>query len=534
MHGRLLPIAVILAVWLLSSCGRAEPSVPCEDDARCLSYAITADIPILDPHIAELPEAGMIFRQIYDTLVYRDNNTHEFVPGLAQSWAISSDGLQYTFNLRQDITFHDGTPFNAEAVARNIDRIFDPAINSTRARSLLGPFSHYEIADAYTIHLRLAIPFAPFLDGLAQPFLGIMSPQALSEFDSLRYQFHQVGTGPFRLEKYLPGERTELRRNLAFATNPAIYRPLAGGEIDRVVFHVLDGDPGESHPLLSGSIDVIDDLAPGDAVDLVANSRLQLLPIPIPGQSAQFMFNTEREHISRQDVRRALLYATNRHEISNEIFFNYSPVAWAPLSVSTGYAHTGYIGEFSHDLGLAQELLALAGYIDDDGDGFLEREDQTLSLSILIPPWDEWPAIAAYLREQWRRIGVRVTVEPVPGGARLINGIRSGEHDLIAIDNYGVDPAILGNVFFENTIYGESRGDNPQLGDLLVAAVQEQDPRARRTLYYDIQVLLMTESLILPIRDNVRLRAARSYVTGLTYDRYGFYPLLHNVQLRDN
>lgn len=529
MSGRRRQFAAILMVVILSSCAGAEPALSCEDDRHCLSYAITADIPVLDPHIAELPEAGMVFRQIYDTLVFRDNHTHEFVPGLAQSWEISPDGLQYTFNLRQDITFHDGARLDAEAVARNIDRIFDPAINSARARSLLGPFSHYEITDDYTIHLRLAIPFAPFLDGLAQPFLGISSPHALREFDSLRYQFHQVGTGPFWLEKYLPGERVELRRNLAFTTNPAIYRPLEGGEIDRVVFQVLDGSP-----LLSGSIDVVDALAPSEAVDFVANSRLQLLPIPISGQSVQIIFNTEREHINRQDVRRALLYATNRHEISNEIFFNYSPVAWAPLSVSTGYAHTGYVGEFGYDLGLAQELLALAGYRDDDGDGLLERDGQTLTLSLLIPPWGEWPAIAVYLREQWRRIGVRVTVEPVPGRARLANRIRSGEHDLIAIDNYGVDPAILGNVFFDNTIYAESRSDNQLLSDQLVAAAQEQDPRARRTQYYDIQVLLMTETLLLPIRDNVRLRLARSNVAGLSYDRYGFYPLLHNVRLTEN
>ncbi len=531
MFGRFRQFAAILMVLMLSACGSAETVLPCEDDRTCLSYALSADIPVLDPHIAEFPEAGMIFRQIYDTLVYRDNHTHDFVPGLAHAWDISPDGLQYTFNLRQDIVFHDGTALDAEAVARNIDRIFDPAINSIRARSLLGPFSHYAIVDAYTIQLRLAIPFAPFLDGLAQPFLGIISPRALREYDSLRYQFHQVGTGPFRLEKYLPGERVELRRNLAFTTNPAIYRPLEGGEINRVEFHVLDGGAAESDQLLSGSIDVVDDLTPTEAVDFVANSRMQLLPIPISGHSVQFMFNTERDHINRQDVRRALLYATNRHEISNEVFFNYSPVAWAPLSVSTGYAHTGYVGEFGYDLGLAQELLALAGYSDDDGDGFLERDGQPLTLSLLIPPWGEWPAIAVYLREQWRRIGVRATVEPAPGGARLINRIRSGEHDLIAIDNYGVDPAILGNVFFSNTIYGESRSENQRLSDLLIAAAQEQDPRARRTQYYEIQVLLMTESLVLPIRDNVRLRLTRSNVTGLSYDRYGFYPLLHNVRL---
>lgn len=534
MHRIRLIIILILTLLNLSSCRGPESALTCEEDTRCLSYAIAADIPILDPHVSDLPEAGMIFRQIYDTLVYRDTASHDFRPGLARSWAISPDGLQYTFNLRQDVTFHDGSPFNAAAVAANIDRIYDPNINSVRARSLLGPFSHYEIVDDYTIYLRLAFPFAPFLDGLAQPFLGIMSSQALRAYDLLRYQFHQVGTGPFVLEKYLPGERIELRHNRDYTTNPPIYEPRNGQEIERAVFKILINSAQDSEPLLSGSVDVIDDLAPSAAVELVANSRLQLLPISIPGQSAQFIFNTGREHVNNREVRLALVYATNRVEIANEIYFSYSPVAWAPLSVSTGYAHTGYINEFSYDLGLAQELLKRTGYEDSNGDGYLERDGQTMDLSVLAPPWGEWPSVAAYLREQWGRIGVRVSVEPAPGGGRLVNQIKSGEHDLIAVDNYGVDPAILGNIFFDNTVYGESRSENQQLSDLLLAAVQEQDPRERRTRYYEIQVLLMTESYILPIRGNVRLRVARSNVRGLAYDRFGFYPLLYNVYLADD
>ena len=524
-------IAAILSIIVLTACGAADKTLPCEQDPRCLSYGMAGEIPILDPHIAEAPEAGIVFRQIYDTLVYRNPQTHEFEPGLALDWEVSRDGLEYTFNLRPGVVFHDGTPMDAAAVGANIERIYDANINSQRARGSLGPLSYYETLDRYRIRFRLATPFAPFLDSLAQPFLGIASPQALESYDALRYQFHQIGTGPFVLENYTPGERIELRRNANYAAvNPA-YEPLAGDEVDRIVFLIFDDAAGEIDAQLAGKIDVIDEAPPGDAVELAANTRLQLLPIPIPGQSVQLQFNTANEPVRERDVRLALLYATNRAEIVNSIFRSYSPVAWAPLSISSGYAHTGYINEYVYDLGLAQELLALAGYVDDDQDGILERDGQTLTVSVLVPPWGEWPAIASYLRRQWRRIGVNVEVAPVPGRIGLMNAIRSGEHDLIATDSFGLDPAILGNTYLGNTAAVQSGEDSAPLQDLLAAALQEQDPLARRTLYYEFQTQVMSEALILPIRDYVRLRVTRSNIRGLTFDAYGFYPLLYNVSL---
>ena len=222
---------MITLFLLLAGCGTGLDEAPCQSDRRCLRYGLAADIPVLDPHYADSPEAGMIFRQIYDTLVYRASENQEFVPGLATGWDVSADGLVYTFSLRADVVFHDGSRFDAAAVGRNIERIFDASIAESRARDLLGPLTQYEIIDDYTIRLILASPFPALLDGLSQPYLGIASPAALEAHGSLRYQFHQVGTGPFQLENYLPGERIVLRRFDDYQVSPAIYLPLTGDEI---------------------------------------------------------------------------------------------------------------------------------------------------------------------------------------------------------------------------------------------------------------------------------------------------------------
>ncbi len=534
MH-RLCTVALAVCIALnLAGCGGNRSRVPCEQDSRCARYALTADFPILDPHIAELPEAGMIFRQIYDTLVYRDTRTKEFLPGLAQSWETSPDGLVYTFHLRGDVRFHDGTAFSAASVAANLDRIVDPATVSRRARSLLGPFSHYEILDTGTIRLYLHSPFAPLLDSLAQPFLGIASEHALASYDSLRYQFHQSGSGPFVLEKYLPGDRIVLRRFDLYATNAGIYSSLSGGEVERVEFYIVEGQNASSQQVLSEAFDILDEVPPKTATNLAGNSRIQVLPIEIPGQAVQLLFNTRREHINEVDVRRALLVATNRVAIANNIYANYSPVAWAPLSIATGYSHTGFVNELAYDLGVAQEILKQSGYQDLDEDGILERDGVPLRLSIVIPPWGQLPEVAEFIREQWRQIGVQLEIDSVPGFGRLAEKIRTGENDLVAVENYGLDPAILGNIFSNQEIYARFRMEDEALNDLLLNALETQDLSSRRSQYYEIQAYLMTNALILPIRENVRLRLARSNVRDLRFDAYGFYPLLFNMRLGGN
>ena len=473
----------------------------------------------------------MIFRQIYDTLVYRDSATHEFLPGLATSWDVSTDGLTYTFHLRQDIKFHGGSQFDAHAVGRNIDRIFKPELPASRARLLIGPLSQYEIPNDFTIRLHLFTPYAAFLDGWAQPHLGIASPQALQAYGDLRYQFYQDGTGPFQLVEYLPGERIALQRFENYGVRPAIYRPLLGDEIERAVFSISTAGTGDALTLLSDSLDVIDDMTPVEARNLSANSRVRILPTSIPGQTVQLLLNSNRPHLNRRDVREALLLATNRAAISNQIFLNFSSIAWAPLSESTGFSHTGYVNQYVFDQAAAQNLLLAAGYRDTDDDGIREYQGTALVLRIVVPPWGLLQQIAEFLRDEWRAIGINLILETVPGRSRFESYIQSGEYDLLPIDNYGIDPDLLSRVFLGNSGYFASQAPNSRLTDLLLAAVQENDPAFRRNQYYEIQALLMNDVFVLPVRNYVRLTASKSQVQELRFDAYGFYPLLFNARI---
>lgn len=515
----------------MAGCSSASRVVPCEEDSRCLVYGITSDILILDPHVSDSTDAGIVFRQIYDTLVYRDPTSGDIVPGLVESWEISDDGLLYTFNLRQDVTFHDDTPFNAQAVADNIDRIFDPSINSERARLLLGSFSRYEIVDDFTIRIYLFEPYVALLDGLAQPFLAIASPQALSENTNLRYQFHQVGTGPFKLDNYLPGERIELSRNIGYRWSPSIYNPLDGGEINRIVFKIISDSTVRTDALLNREVEVVGNMLPADASVLVNNSSIQLMPTDIPGQSVQFYINTQQFHTDNPLVRQSLLYATNRAAIVDEVYLNFSSIAWSPLSQQTQFAHTGYINQLAFDALKASDLLTSAGYQDTDGDGFLDLEGVKLELTMIVPPWGQLPQVAAFLREQWRSIGIDLVIDPVPGFNSLINRLAAGNYHLVTFDNFGFDPSILNTTFTSTSPNNVTHFADEQLDGLLSQALQERDRLARRSEYFQIQSIIMENALVVPIRDYVNINGVQSYVMNLRFDAYGWYPLLYNVRL---
>jgi peptide/nickel transport system substrate-binding protein len=218
---RLLVLAIALVPALVVACGSAPTALPTPVDEEPtqetgpttggkIVYGLTLSPSGIDPHVDASSELGIPLTSVYDTLVYQDLDG-AFVPGLAERWEISGDGLVYTFYLRRDVTFHDGTVFDAEAVQFNLDRIADPATRSRKAQGMLGPYDRTEIVDEYTVKVHFQEPYAPFLDSASQVYLGMASPAAVEKWGA-EYQLHQVGTGPFIFVEYVPNDHLTLVR----------------------------------------------------------------------------------------------------------------------------------------------------------------------------------------------------------------------------------------------------------------------------------------------------------------------------------
>jgi peptide/nickel transport system substrate-binding protein len=523
-------IIYIVGIAALTGCARS-PILPQEAPARHkIVYGLTLQPSGFDPHIHASSELGIPLRQVYDTLVYRNPETGDFTPGLAESWTISPDGLIYTFNLRRGVIFHDGTPFNANAVGANLERITDPDIGSQRAVFMLGPYIGHEIVDEYTIRLLLAEPFSPLLDSLSQVYLGIASPTAFSALSRDRYQFHQVGTGPFRFVEYVPGERMVIRRNPDYAWAPPHYQAVLGTSVDEVEFRFFTESPASRAVALeSGNAQIMGELLPTDARILTANNDVRIVPVPVAGQPLQFMMNTARFPTNDIRVRQAVLFGTNREAIVDSIFQRFSPAAWGPLSANSPFYDRGVRGSYAYDPGRARTLLESAGFADSDNNGIFDLGGVEIVLDVIVPPWGLIPEVSQLLQSQWRTIGIRANLVPVPSRNVLVETVNQGEYSLVAFYSFGIDPVLLNDYFLSSGSLNWSRVANAELDGLLIEGARQADLQTRLGIYSQVQRLIMTEALILPIRDYVNLNGASARLSGLTFDAYGWFPNLNNV-----
>lgn len=494
-------------------------------------YGLSLEPSGIDPHRHRSAEMGIVLRQVYDTLVYRDPQTKEFVPGLASAWQISSDGLVYTFTLRQGVSFHDGTPFNAQAVAANLDRIVAPETDSDRSIFMLGPYAGYDILDDYTISILLSEPYSALLDAFSQVYLAIASPTALAAVSVERYQFHQVGTGPFIFVEYVPGDRIVLRRNPAYTWGPSFYEQPTEQHVDQITFRFYNDPPTRTIALESGEAQIVGELPPIDARALTGNSAVQVFPTLIPGQPLQFYFNTTRFPTDDLRVRQALILGTNRTVIADVVYQGFWPIAWAPLSPNTLFYNTDLSGAYSQDTVLAQRLLAEAGYVDADNNGYLDFGGNDLTVDIIVPNWNYTPQVAQLIQDQWRTIGVRAELLPVVGFTSLRQEIATNQYNLVAYNEVGLDPFLLNQYYLAEGASNWSHYSNGELDDLLIGAARETDPVRREQLYRRAQMLIMEQALILPVGDFVNLTGASSSIQGLTFDPYGWFPLLNNVRV---
>ena len=493
-----------------------------------LIYGLTLAPSGIDPHVNASSELGIPLTSVYDTLVYQTANGR-FVPGLATDWEVSDDGLVYTFHLRRDVTFHDGTPFNAEAVKFNLDRIADPETKSQKAVLMLGPYDHCAVVDEYTVKVFFREPYAPFLDSLSQVYLGMASPTAVQKW-GLDYQMHQVGTGPFMFKEYVPQDHLTLVRNPSYNWAPSIFEHQGLAFLDEVEFRFFVDPATRALALESGDVHVVGEIPPQDAARLETNSGFKIVPVPIPGQPLQGFLNTAKPPTDDLRVRQALLYSTDRRAIVQTIFRQYSPVAWGPLSAVTWGYDEAVVGRYDYDPVKARALLDEAGWQDADGDGIREKDGQPLVVMAYLMSWGYIPEVATLLQAQWREVGVDFRSEQVAYPAAL-EAARLGKHNLILFNLAGSDPDLLRGFFRSDANFNWAKVNDPQLDTLLDEGARAREPGERRAIYADIQTRIMDQALIIPIRDYANLNGTSAAVQGLTYNPQGWFPWLYEVWL---
>lgn len=526
-------LILLVTVSMLLVTHTAGCALSPQSSGGSIVYGLTLTPSGIDPHVDASSELGIPLTSVYDPLVWLTSDG-SFVPGLAESWEVSEDGLVYTFHLRDDVTFHDGTPFNAEAVRFSLDRIVDPDTRSAKARGMLGPHDRTEVVDETTVRVYFEEPYAPFLTSLSTVYLAMVSPDAVSEWGD-EYQFHQVGTGPFMLEEYVPKDHLTLVRNPDYDWAPSFFEHQGPPELEEVTFRFYTDPATRVLALESGEVDVMGEIPPQDAVRLDDSSDYELMPVPVPGQPLQFFINTQRTPTDDQRVRQALTYALNRPAIVETVFRSYSPVAYGPLNRTTFAYDPAIEGTYAYDPDRARDLLEEAGWTDSDGDGIRDRDGQPLELEAILMGWGYIPEVGQILQEQLRQVGVAVSSRQMTF-SNALGDVADGSYHLVPFLFSSSDPDILRTTFHSSNVDGGfnwSRVSDSQLDAWLEEGKRTMSEAARREIYAEIQHYIMEEAMILPVRDYVNLNAAAADVQGLRYSREGWFPWLYEVYVSD-
>ena len=514
-------ICALMLTSLLIGCA------PKQATPQRLVYGLTLAPSGIDPHVNSSSELGIPLTSVYDTLVYQDPATGKFVPGLAQSWQISDDGKTYTFVLRRDVKFHDGTPFDAAAVKASLDRVVNPEIKSQKAVFLLGPFDRAEALDDYTIRLYLKQPFAPLLDGLSQVYLGIASPTALAKWGK-DYQLHQVGTGPFIFKEYVPKDHLTLVRNPDYKWGPSVWENRGPAYLDEITFRFYEDPATRALALESGQAEVMGEVPPQDAERLTSSNKFKLYAVPIPGQPLQIFLNIKRAPTDDLRVRQALIYATDRATIVKAIFNDKSPAAFGPLTAASIGYDPRVKSLYPFDLEKAKQSLDEAGWRVGP-DGIRQKGGKRLQVDAVLMGFGFVPETAQLLQAQWAKAGVDFKTQLVPYGT-LLQGGREGSVNAIPFFDSASDPDILRKFYRSDSSFNFAQVSDPALDAALDKAVTFINASDRAPIYADIQQRVMFQALIVPIRDYINLNVAAKGVTGLRYDVRGWFPWLSNVK----
>ncbi|GGZ29439.1 peptide ABC transporter substrate-binding protein [Streptomyces inusitatus] len=490
------------------------------------TYAAAVGTSCLDPHTSPGDITAVVQRNVFDSLVHLDDRGR-FHPWLATSWKISDDARSYTFELRDDVTFHDGTPFDAAAVKANLEHIRAPATKSLYAAALLGPYRDSEILGEHRIRIDFAEPSVPFLQAASTPYLGIASPVSLSR-DKDRLCAggkYSVGSGPFRSERYVKNDRAEFVRNADYRWSPKGAAHQGPPLVDRLVVRFLPEDSVRAGALTSGQVDAA--AVPITSARAVRrDSSLKLTKRQAPGAAYALYLNTGRGPLRDERVRRALQRSVDVDALIRGVYRGEYERAWSPLSPATPGGYDDSIeGAIRHDPQGAAALLDRAGWTGRDGEGYRTKDGRRLSL--------RWPYIGALIRDQrdvlaeavqaeLRKNGIDLVREAVETGAYFE---RYGKGDYDVWDNAWVraDPAILAGFYLSAQRPAEggqnvSGANDPQVDAWLRAGAAEKRPQARETSYAKVERWAVDHGTVLPLYVPVTAIGTGEKARGLTFD----------------
>ncbi|MFB8386610.1 ABC transporter substrate-binding protein [Microbacterium sp. NPDC055910] len=531
---RLLRAAALTAAaaLVLSACASGDEA-DTEDAGGEVVWAIEgANLSAghMDPQTSQLDVSAMVQRVVLDSLVFQ-NADGSFSPWLAADWEISDDGLQYTFDLRDDVVFHDGEPFDAAAVKGNFDRIVDPDTASAQAAAMLGAdfYAGTEIVDDHTVRVSFTQPYAPFLQAASTAQLGFYSPAALAA-DAERLAAGgpdvTIGTGPFVLTDYTPDQEIVYTRNADYTWGP---HGQGAPQIETLRVSIMPEPAVRAGVIGSGEVDLASQLPPSVIADLP--DELTIDSVELPGLPYSLYLNEQYGVFADERVRQAFALGIDIEPAVEQVFFGQYPRAWSILASTTPGYEPAVEGTWAFDPDAAAELLDAAGWTGRDADGYRTKDDARLSARWIAwtPVPDDRAALANAIQSDLREIGFELVRDVLePGAYNEQYGPKT--FDLTDWGFSGVDPDLLRSHLHTDGFQNASQVSDPAIDALLDRGVATSDVDERAEIYRELQRWNAEYTAIVPLYVPSSITAVSPAISGIAYDLYG-RPLFYDVTL---
>ncbi|MFB9947583.1 ABC transporter substrate-binding protein [Rhizobium puerariae] len=493
---------------ILAAAGTKPGDVLAADQPRSggsLTWGVETEPNTLNPHLNGQAKAKLIIRNAYESLLARSPDG-DYVPWLAKSYSVSPDGTEYTFILRDDVTFTDGEKFNAAAVALNFTKLKEPTYSGSISAGYVSHVKEAVAAAEYTLVLKLNRVYSPFLDGAAG--IEILSPKAFASSQLKAGGPEIAGTGPFILDRYVKGQEIRFVKNPKYNWPPANARHQGPAYLDEVVYRFLPESAVRTGALTSGQVHVIEGISGNDAGLFKDNPDFTYQTAINTGTPYTLFLNITNGPTADVRVRKAVLAAIDVEGVLQAVYRGERKRAWGILTpADTDFYDKSIEASYGFDPKVANQLLDEAGWTARDADGFRTKDGKRLTIEVVqsqVTVRDQRDIVLQAAQAQARQnAGIDLALQYVDAGTYAIRQ-KDGQYGIIPNSTTTQENAVT--IYFhylprsKGGSINYSRTEAPEVSAWLDEAASTLDAGKRFDIYARLQrYALIEQALGLPL-----------------------------------
>ncbi|WP_206155796.1 ABC transporter substrate-binding protein [Cellulomonas taurus] len=528
-------LALVVALSACSTAGAADSGQSPTGDpvsGGTLDVAFFPDnaaFACVDPFQTYWIEHRTVIRNFADSLTDQDPETGELVPWLATDWEVADDGLSYTFDLRDDVTFSDGTAFTAESVKLAFDSgaaTLEQLPTAYGAVYLAG-YDSTEVVDDDTVVVHFSTPNSAFLQGTSTTNLAILAASSYQATPEERCLGDVVGSGPFVLDSYSPGQSTVLTKRDGYAWGSELRENTGEAYLDGITFTYVAEDSVRVGQLTSDAIDIAWPRNPISENDtaLIQSSGDTVVSRSLPGPANNYYPNVaDGKILADERVRHALQQAIDRDSYASTIFGTEYPSVTSIYDTTTP-AYQDHGDDLAYDADGAAELLDEAGWTLGD-DGYRHKDGQKLTLS--TPVIAQFSAGDQLIQDQLKAVGIDLELNVITQAQRS-EVLAAGDYDLISTYYTRADPGVIQWIIDARYAGSQAQAVNAltpeqttEVQALLDQGTTTLDTTARAEVYAELQQYYLDHALAFPTFERVQTAGVSAAVHGFRFTSESF------------